>query len=132
MPCELLVAPSEIQFPAQRSWPPALGRWSLSHWTTRKVPNRLVQVLFCLHTCLHCITLYYIAYTYYTIAIHANNSLPGTGPLSTFFKLLERRSKILSESLIVFSLSLDCFQLEIIPMTATHLGWQMFSLTTPK
>ena len=40
MACELLVAAYGIQFPDQglNLEPPALGAWSLSHWTTREVP----------------------------------------------------------------------------------------------
>ena len=39
--CCVLVAAYEIYVPEQRmnSGPPALGEWSLSHWTTRKVPG---------------------------------------------------------------------------------------------
>ena len=38
MACELLVAAYGIQFPDQglNFEPPALGAWSLSHWTTRE------------------------------------------------------------------------------------------------
>ena len=38
--CKLLVAECGIQFPDRiEPGSPALGAWSLSHWTTRKVPN---------------------------------------------------------------------------------------------
>ena len=28
-----------VPWPGIKPWPPALGAWSLSHWTTREVPN---------------------------------------------------------------------------------------------
>ena len=42
--CWVLVAACGIYFPDQGSnpGPPALGAWSLSHWTTREVPYSVI------------------------------------------------------------------------------------------
>ena len=34
-----------VSWPGIRPWPPALGTWSLSHWTTREVPPKIFFLL---------------------------------------------------------------------------------------
>ena len=48
--CELSVMWDLVRWPGIEPDPPALGEWSLSHWTTRKVQLFLISILF-LHLC---------------------------------------------------------------------------------